>query len=513
MVRAVVAAAAQPTAARIADVFGRVELILVAVFFYVVGTVVEACATNVQAFAGGAVLYQIGYTSIILLVQVVIADITSLRSRLFFSFIPNLPFLINTWISGNITDAVLARTSWQWGIGMWALIMPICAIPLVGMLSLIGRRARKSGTLDNYRSPFRLLGARKLTVALFWQLDVIGIILLIAVLGLILAPLTLAGGQNATENWQSGDIIAPLVIGFICIPVFIWWERYAKHPIIPFHLLKDRAVWAALGMIIMLAFSWAMQGDYLYTVLIVAFNQSILSATRIRSLYNFASVITGTLLGIVVLKVRRLKGFIAAGAIFFLVAFGLLIRYRGSPSTSQYSGVIGAQVLLGFAGGLLTYPGQASIQAATKHEHVAVITAVYLTCYNIGLAFGNSVSGAIWTQILPDFLDSNLEPLANETLATSAYGDPFTFVAAYPIGTAERTGVIEAYQSTQRILCITGICLCIPLAVFASLLRDPKLGREQSLPDAEGGSARSDTAGYSKTDDEGGKRSFLSRLR
>lgn len=81
VLRSVIAAAAQPTAAKIADVFGRVELICVSVIFYTIGTVIEACATDVQTFAGGSVLYQVGYTCIILLVEVIIADITSLRSR------------------------------------------------------------------------------------------------------------------------------------------------------------------------------------------------------------------------------------------------------------------------------------------------------------------------------------------------------------------------------------------------------------------------------------------------
>lgn len=37
VVRAVIAAAAQPTAAKLADVFGRVEILIVSVVFYVVG--------------------------------------------------------------------------------------------------------------------------------------------------------------------------------------------------------------------------------------------------------------------------------------------------------------------------------------------------------------------------------------------------------------------------------------------------------------------------------------------
>merc|ERR1712230_342449 len=88
VLRSVIAAAAQPTAAKIADIFGRLELVFVSVVFYTLGTIIEACATNVSTFAGGAVLYQIGYTCVILLVEVIIADITSLRARLFFSYIP-----------------------------------------------------------------------------------------------------------------------------------------------------------------------------------------------------------------------------------------------------------------------------------------------------------------------------------------------------------------------------------------------------------------------------------------
>lgn len=45
--------------------------------------------------------------------------------------------------------------------------------------------------------------------------------------------------------------------------------------------------------------------------------------------------------------VRRLKGFIFAGTILYLVAYGLLIRYRGGDGGSNHSGIIGSQVLLG----------------------------------------------------------------------------------------------------------------------------------------------------------------------
>jgi SIT family siderophore-iron:H+ symporter-like MFS transporter len=57
----------QPTAAKIADVFGRAELILVSIVFYTVGTVVETCAKNIETFAAGAVIYQVRWPHIILI--------------------------------------------------------------------------------------------------------------------------------------------------------------------------------------------------------------------------------------------------------------------------------------------------------------------------------------------------------------------------------------------------------------------------------------------------------------
>ncbi|KAJ5103017.1 Major facilitator superfamily domain general substrate transporter [Penicillium argentinense] len=472
VLRSVIAAAAQPTAAKIADVFGRVELIIVSIAFYTIGTIIETFATSVEGFSAGA----IGYTCIMLLLEVLVADVTSTRSRLLFSFVPALPFIINTWISGNLTDAVLTVTSWKWGIGMFAIIYPVCSLPLIAVLFIVHRRAKKSGRLGSYKSSLELMGGRRLITELFWHLDVIGLILMIAMFACILVPFTLAGGIKA--QWKTAKVIAPLVVGILLVPVWIYWEKTCRYPMLPFQHLKDRAVWGALGIAVMLNTAWYLQGDFLYTVLYVSFDESVLSATRIASLYSFTSVIAGVALGFIVMKIRQLKPFIVSGTVLFLVAFGILIYYRGGASGSSHSGVIGGQVLLGLAGGLFAYPAQASIQVALSHEHLAVVTSIYLASYSIGSAIGNTISGAIWNQVLPAELGHQL---GNETLAAQVYADPFTFAAANPVGTPDRDSVIVAYQKTQRLLCITGICLTVPLIAFALCIRNPKLTKEQSL--------------------------------
>lgn len=96
-------------------------------------------------------------------------------------------------------------------------------------------------------------------------------------------------------------------------------------------------------------------------MLYVSFDESILSATRITSLYSFVSVITGVVLGLIVMKVRQLKPFIVAGTMLFMVAFGILIYFRGGVASSSHSGVIGAQVLLGI--GKLSSSAQSTAQS------------------------------------------------------------------------------------------------------------------------------------------------------
>ncbi|KAK1723167.1 major facilitator superfamily transporter [Colletotrichum acutatum] len=479
VLRSVIAVASQPTAAKVADIYGRFETIAASILFYVVGTALEASASSVEVFCLGAVLYQIGWTCIVLLLEVLVADFSSMRSRVFFSYIPAIPFVFNTWISGNVTSAVLRVTSWRWGIGMWAIILPICSIPLLTSLYTFGQRSRKAD---------RQAESKKATVDLFHQLDAIGLAILITAFSFTLAPLTLAGGT--VSHWKSPGIIIPLAFGLLCIPAFIFWERrYAQVPLIPFRLLRDRGVWSALAVRSLLNFAWSTQGNYLYTVLVVAFDFPIETATRILSFFSFFGVFSGVLMGVVIYRIRRLKGIIITGACIFTASFGLLILYPGGASSPSQSGLIAGQIIMGLAGGLFAYPTQASIQASSDREHVAVVTSLYLAIFNVGSALGNCLSGAMWTQLLYPSLESNLEFQPNKTLAALVYNSPFSTMEDYPVGGEIRDAIIDSYRGVQRLLCIAGLCICVPMVGFAFALRNPKLSEERVQPEA---SAESD---------------------
>ncbi|KAK3179917.1 ferrioxamine B transporter [Lecanicillium sp. MT-2017a] len=486
VLRSVVAVAAQPTAAKIADVFGRFEVVAVSTIFYVVGMAVESTATSVYAFCVGGILYQIGYTCIVLLLEVLVADFSSMRARVFFSYIPALPFVINTWLSGTVTSAVLHVASWRWGIGMWCFIYPVASLPLLVTLYIVDRDlgSQKHLSEGDGADAVRVADFRKWSVELFHQLDVFGLVILVAAFSLVLAPLTVAGGT--VSHWQNPRVVAPLTVGLLCIPIFILWERFgARTPLVPFHLLADRGVWAALAVRSLLNFAWYSQGNYLYTVLVVAFDFTIETATRILSFFSFFGVVSGMLVGLVVYRLRRLKHIIIGGTLVFMFAFVLLILNSGGASDKSRSGIIGAQILLGLAGGLFAYPTQASIQASASRDHVAVLTGLYLSFYNVGSALGTCLSGAIWTQTLYPSLESNLAFQPNETLARAVYNNPFKVVEGYPVGTEIRSAIIDSYRYVQSLLCIGGLCVCVPMILFALALRNPKLSDKQVQEEAE----------------------------
>ncbi|SCV05153.1 LANO_0H01222g1_1 [Lachancea nothofagi CBS 11611] len=480
-IKSVIAAAGQIWFARASDIFGRVEILAVSVVFYIIGTIVESQAVNVTKFAVGACFYQLGYTGIVLILEVIAADFSNLNWRLVAAFVPALPFIINTWISGDVVTAV--GMNWKWGIGMWAFILPLACIPLFGCMIHMRYLANKNAK-DQLQTEIKLYKHMKWSDyfidIFFWRFDILGLLLLVAVFGCILVPLTIA--QGLKDQWRAAHIIVPEVIGWcLALPLFLLWEiKFAKHPLAPWKLVKDRGIFSALFIAFHINFIWYMQGDYMYPVLLVAVNESMKSATRITSLYSFVSVITGFILGFVIVFARKTKKFILFGVGCWFISFGLLVHYRGD--SSSHAGIIGSLCLLGFGAGFFTYTTQVSIQASAKtHQELAVVTASYLATYNIGSAVGSAVSGAIWTNVLPKELRKRI---SDSDVVAAAYSSPYTFIVDYAWGTPNRQAVVKSYQVVQKLLCIVGLCFCTTLLASAFLLRDHTLKSAVALEES-----------------------------
>lgn len=471
VVTTIIGVAGQVIFARLSDTFGRVEMYMVSLVLYVVGTIVQSQATDVARYATGAVIYELGYVGIVLILMVMMADFSSMRSRLLFMLSPTFGSVILTWSSGDILSAVGPETHWSWGIGMWAFIFPLANIPL---LLCVGHMWLKARRLENWRE---LNGARRDILKrgrfnyfrnLYWELDVVGVVLLSVILGCILASLTLAGGVQ--REWKKAHIIVPIVVGSVLIVVFLLWEIfYAKFPLCPKIYFKNRGIWCPLVISFLIMFINMVASEYLYTVLVVAVNQTATSAQRITTLWSFVSGITGFFYGLVVLYLRRLRPGLIFGTSMWMVALGLMYHYRGG--TASKPGIIAGEVLIGFGTSFFSYSITVIMQSHMSHDYLASVTSMGLTLYRIGGAVGSSVGGAIWTQTLYGRLQKSLP----QNMAEEVYDDPFSWVLSHPWNTHERQLVVEDYRYVERLLTVVALVFTAPMFLLACITKEKEL--------------------------------------
>lgn len=487
VINAVAGAAANPVLARLSDVFGRLEILIVSILFYVVGTVIQSQAWNVERFAAGGVFSTVGSCGILLTIEVSMADFSTLKWRMLISHAPVAQFIINLWVSGYITLGLTKHHSWNYAYGIWAFIVPLCVLPLFLCLLYLRICAWKTDQWKQLKEEERAnWQGKNVFVELFWLLDLVGVLLMICVLGFILVPFTIAGGTS--KKWQRASTIAPLVIGFLLIPVFcIWEKRYAKRPVVPFPLLKERGVWSSLLISGLAHGIFYLPGSYMYTVLVVGMGESVELATRISRLYPFASAICGIFVGVVVAYTRRTKPFIIFGCAVWFIGMGLFVHFRGDNDgvrrTYFVNGIIAGMAVLGIGGGFFIRPNLLSLQLCTNHEYMAVLIALFLAMRSIFVAISSSIGGAIWTQVMYDKIHENMRKVSTDPVKVSkfAFGSPMKFARKYKWGTPERIAVAMAYARVQKYICIVALCLVVPLVCCSFFLRDHRLENVQDL--------------------------------
>lgn len=229
---------------KIADVFGRLEAFSLSILLYVVGCIQQAAANNVKTYAAAQVFYAAGVTGVQILMQIFIADTSDLLNRVLCSLLPNIPFLVNVWVGPWLAEAILRNTTWRWGYGIWTVALPIAFLPLALSLALNQRKASRLGLLP--RSRFGGLSTVETAKAVWYELDIFGLLLICGAFSLILIPLTLAGPAGLGH----GIIIAMLALGAMCLIAFPFWERserLAPRAFFPRDLFRQRTVLAGIG--------------------------------------------------------------------------------------------------------------------------------------------------------------------------------------------------------------------------------------------------------------------------
>ncbi|KAL1946346.1 hypothetical protein VTO73DRAFT_15473 [Trametes versicolor] len=208
-----------PISGRLADLFGRQVILLLAIVLFSAGSAVTGAASSMEMVIIGRTIQGVGSGAIQVLVAIVTADLVPLKERGLFQALTGATFSLASATGPFIGGAIAQHTTWRW---LFYLNLPLCGIAFGIVLLFL--RLRKP-QIENYASAF-------------FAMDWIGNIIIIGSAASCIIALTWAG---VTFPWSSAQVIAPLTIGLIGFPVALIYDAYvASHPVIPTDIIKNR---------------------------------------------------------------------------------------------------------------------------------------------------------------------------------------------------------------------------------------------------------------------------------
>jgi len=444
--------------AKLIDIWGRTEGFMAMLLLVTIGLIMKATCQNVATYAAAHTLYWTGHLNLLYVIDVVIADMTSLRNRMLMLTLNGTPTIASTFAGPAIAELFHTQSNFRWAFGAFCIILLGFGLPTSLVLLLNQRKAAKFGMLPEKthdRTPVQSIKHYVL------EFDVVGIILITAAFSLILLPFSLASSSG--DKWASASIITMIVMGVFSLVLFIVHERFwAPVPFMPFHYLKERTIIGSCilyGVMFISIFCW---DAYYSSYLQVVHNQSITHAGYILNSFSLTSSFISPFVGLLIRHTGEFKWTSYAGLPFVVLGTALLIPLR-QPST-HVGLLVMCQVFMGIGTGIWATCGQLAVMASVSHQQIAVAIAIWGLFGSIGASVGLTIAGGLWTNVLPAALVREL-PEGSKDLAASIYSS-LVIQQEYPIGTEIRDAIIRAYADVQRKMVIAGAGF-IPVLLIA----------------------------------------------
>jgi EmrB/QacA subfamily drug resistance transporter len=216
-------------------------------------------------------------------------------------------------------------------------------------------------------------------------------------------PILLAlswGGRHYA--WDSPQLMFLFAFGIFSSALFVFAERRAPEPILPFHLFRHQIIWSSL-----LVSSLISVGMFGATLFIPLFIQTAIGSTATRSgavmmPMSLALILTAMLSGQLITRFERYRFLAIGGA--GLTALGTFLLSRMDIHTPA-STVVRNMIIMGTGLGLTLPVFTIAVQNAVEVHFVGIATSTVQFVRSVGGALGAAVFGSVLAnRFLPSFL-------------------------------------------------------------------------------------------------------------
>lgn len=133
--------------AKILDIWGRVEGFILMTALCTIGLVLMAVCRNVETYAAAQVFYWVGYNGMGYVVNIFLADTTSLRNRMIMFGLSSTPFIATVFAGPHIAQLFHSRSTFRWAFGYFSVITPVFAIPVAAVFLYNNYKAKRMGLI------------------------------------------------------------------------------------------------------------------------------------------------------------------------------------------------------------------------------------------------------------------------------------------------------------------------------------------------------------------------------
>ncbi|CAO2649791.1 Nn.00g010830.m01.CDS01 [Neocucurbitaria sp. VM-36] len=480
----IIRAISKPFIGKLSDITSRPTCYVIVLVFYVIGFTVAATCHDIGAYSIGISFTAFGKSGLDLLGDIIVADLTPLEWRAFWSSLLSSPFIITVFINGFIADAMIPD-HWRWGLGMFAIMMPVLLVPAIWTLYGVQRRADKLGTISfgeagmARREGIKVRGSKDY-LKLAWRgvidIDLVGLILLGIGFALVLLSFNLS--KTAKGGWSNPSMIAMLVVGFIILITFACFEMFvAPQPIMTRRIFRNRAFICALLVNVFNQMGSATRANYLSSYIYIIKNWSNYAWNTFLNVTTLVLCLLGPLGGLIHRYSHRYKSLMVLGAVLKLIGNCVLMT-TNVRSTQNTGALVMSQLLLG-CGAFSVIGARVGSQASVPHEDLSSAIAILSLWSTLASSVGYTIAASIWTDKMLPYMREEI-PDAPEKTIQSIYGSIKTLRTKYDWEDPIRQGAVRAYTRVNGIIFVTAIVLNILPVIFSLCMPDYYLGKQQN---------------------------------